>query len=103
MGDVFFSVDPDGLDRLQAQLGALRETMQNSGNVAVSFEPLDLGPDQNVWNALQGFHDNWSNGLAMIGHNISALVGLLAKAAADYRGTDEQIAQAAQPTQGSGR
>lgn len=103
MGDVFFSVDPDGLDRLQAQLSTLRETMQNSANVAVSFEPLDLGPDQNVWNALQGFHDNWSNGLAMIGHNISALVGLLAKAAADYRGTDEQIAQAAQPTQGSGR
>lgn len=27
MGDVFFNGDPDGLDRLQAQLSALRETM----------------------------------------------------------------------------
>lgn len=26
-GDVFFNVDPDGLDRLQAQLSTLRETM----------------------------------------------------------------------------
>lgn len=102
MSDVFFSVDPDALDGLRARLGALQEDMRSAGNIADSCAPLDLGPNQDVWNALQAFRGNWSNGLAMIGHNIDALVGLLAKAAADYRSTDEQIAQAAQPASGAG-
>lgn len=99
MSDVFFSVDPDGLDSLSAKLSAVQATMQNAGNVAGCCDPLDLGQD--VWIALQDFGNNWSNGLAMIGHNISALAGLLAKAAADYRGTDGQIARSAQPAPGA--
>jgi hypothetical protein len=100
MTDVSFSVDPDGLDRLRAQLGAIESGMQDSGTMAGAYDPLDLGPNEDVWNALQAFHNDWSNGLSMIKHNIGQLLGLLARAAEDYRGTDDQIAQTATPQPG---
>ena len=101
MSDVCFSVDPDGLDALRGHLTAIESGMQEIGNTAGSCEPLDLGPNLDVWNTLQSFHNDWSNGLSMISHNVEALLDLLAKAAEDYRGTDVQIAQAATPQTGT--
>jgi hypothetical protein len=97
VAEVWFTVDPEGLDALRAQLAAIQSGMQNIGNEAGAYDPLDLGPNADVWNELQSFHNNWSDGLAMIGHNLQALLGLLASAAAGYRQTDEQIAQSATP------
>jgi hypothetical protein len=95
MPDVFFTVDPDGLAALRSQLAHIQSGMQDIGNAVESYDPLDFGPDHAVWNALQTFQAGWSNGLAKIGRNLTALENLLEKAAADYRGTDQQIAQAA--------
>ena len=95
MPDVFFTVDPDGLEALRSQLEHIQNGMQDAGNVVDSYSPLDFGPDDAVWNALQTFQVAWSSGLAKIRQNLSALEALLDKAAADYRGTDQQIAQAA--------
>ena len=95
MPDVFFTVDPDGLEALRSQLEHIQNGMQDIGNAVDSYNPLDFGPDDAVWNALQTFQANWSSGLARIGRNLAALETLLDKAAADYRGTDQQIAQTA--------
>jgi hypothetical protein len=100
MADVFFSVDPDGLDTLRGQLSSIESGMRDIDHVVSAYGPLDLGPNPDVWNALQSFHGDWSNGLAIITRNVAALVGLLAKAAEDYRGTEDQIAQAATPQAG---
>jgi hypothetical protein len=98
MPDVFFTVDPDGLQALRSQLERIQSGMQDVENLADSYDPLDFGPDDTVWNVLQDFQSDWSNGLASIGRNLTALGTLLDKAAADYRGTDQQIARtAAQP------
>jgi hypothetical protein len=94
MPDVFFTVDPDGLDSLRSQLDRIGAGLQEIGQVAGSYEPLELGPDPAVWDALQNFDAGWSDGIAMIRRNLTALEGLLGTAAADYRGTDQQIAQA---------
>jgi len=101
VADVWFTVNPDGLDALRGQLTAIHSGMQNVGNEAGSYDPLDLGPNADVWNALQDFHNDWSNGLAMIGRNLGALLRLLADAAAGYRQTDDQIAQSAGPSPGA--
>jgi hypothetical protein len=95
MPDVFFTVDPDGLDSLRGQLDRIGVGLQEIGQVAGSYDPLDLGPDPAVWDALQHFDGSWSDGITMIRNNLAALEGLLGKAAADYRGTDQQIAQTA--------
>jgi hypothetical protein len=100
MADVCFSVDPDGLDTLRARLSAIESGMRDIGQVVSGYGPLDLGPNPDVWNALQSFHGDWSDGLAVITRNVAALAGLLAKAAGDYRGTEDQIAQAAAPQTG---
>jgi hypothetical protein len=100
MADVSFSVDPDGLDRLHGQLSAIESGMQNIGNDAACYDPLDLGPNADVWNALQQFHNDWSNGMSMIKHNIGQLLKLLGQAADDYRGTEDQISQSATPQSG---
>jgi hypothetical protein len=97
MGHVSFSVDPDQLDLLSGQLQTIESGMQNSGNMVAVCDPHELGPNVDVWNALQHFQDDWSNGLFMITDNIARLLKLLAQAAESYRGTDEQIAQAATP------
>jgi hypothetical protein len=94
MPDVFFTVDPDGLDSLRSQLNRIGTDLQEIGQVAGSYRPLELGPDPAVWDALQHFDASWSDGIAAIRRNLTALEGLLGKAAADYRGTDRQIAQA---------
>lgn len=94
MPDVFFTVDPDGLDSLRSQLDRIGTGLQEIGQVAGSYHPLELGPDPAVWDALQKFDASWSDGIAAIRRNLTALEGLLGKAAADYRGTDQQIAQA---------
>lgn len=95
MPDACFTVDPDGLQALRSQLERIQDGIQNVENAADSYNPLDFGPDDTVWNALQAFQSDWSNGLAKIGQNLTALETLLDKAAEDYRGTDQQIAQAA--------
>lgn len=101
MTEVSFTVDPEGLDTLRARLTAVESRMQGIGDTAASYPWQDLGPDPGVFNALGSFNSDWSNGLAMISHNIQALTGLLANAAGDYRGTDDQIAQAAVPQGGT--
>ena len=103
MADVRFSVEPDGLDALRAQRSAIESGMRDIGHVVSAYGPLDLGPNPDVWNALQSFHTDWSDGLAVITRNVAALVGLLARAAGDYRGTEDQIAQAAVPQTGPAR
>jgi Excreted virulence factor EspC, type VII ESX diderm len=95
MPDVFFTVDPDGLDSLRSQLDRIGTGLQEIGQVAGSYHPLELGPDPAVWDALQKFDASWSAGVATIRRNLTALEGLLGTAAADYRGTDQQIAQTA--------
>lgn len=95
MADVFFTVDPDGLDALRGRLDHVQADLRDIGRIAGSCNPLDLGPDGAVWNALQRFDASWSSGLAVIGRNLTSLESLLDKAAADYRGTDEQIARGA--------
>jgi hypothetical protein len=95
MADVFFTVDPDGLDALRGRLDHVEAGLRDIGRIADSYSPLDFGPGGAVWNALQKFDASWSNGLAAIGQNLTSLENLLDKAATDYRGTDEQIAQAA--------
>ena len=95
MPDVFFTVDPDGLEALRSQLEHIQSGMQDIGNAVDSYSPLDLGPDNGVWNALHAFQAGWSSGLAKIRQNLSALETLLDKAAGNYRSTDQQIAQAA--------
>ena len=69
--------------------------MRDIGRIADSYSPLDFGPDDAVWNALQTFQVAWSADSPKIRQNLSALETLLDKAAGDYRGTDQQIAQAA--------
>ena len=95
MPDAFFTVDPDRLDSLRQQLGRVTGGLQDIGPVAGSHDPLELGPDPAVWDALRNFEGSWSDGLAMIRRNLTALESLLGTAAADYRDTDQQIAQAA--------
>lgn len=101
MTEVSFTVDPEGLDTLRGQLNAIESRMQGIGGTVDSYPWQELGPNANVHNALQSFSSDWSNGLAMISHNIQALTELLANAAGDYRGTDNQIAQAAVPPAGA--
>jgi hypothetical protein len=95
MPDAFFTVDPDGLQALRSQLAHIQSGMRDVGNAADSYNPLDFGPDDAVWNALQAFQSDCSDSLAKIGQNLTALETLLGKAAEDYRGTDQQIAQTA--------
>jgi hypothetical protein len=93
--DVFFTVDPDGLDSLRSQLDRIGTGLEEIGQVASSYQPHELGPDPAVWDALQKFDASWSDGITMIRKNLTALEGLLGTAATDYRDTDQQIAQTA--------
>ncbi len=43
MPDVFFTVDPDGLDALKSQLEHIQGGMQDTGNAVDAYSPLDLG------------------------------------------------------------
>lgn len=95
MPGVFFTVDPDGLAALRSQLEHIQSGMQDIGNAVDGYSPLDIGPDNAVWNALQAFQSDWSSGLAKIGKNLTAMETLLDEAATDYRGVDQQIAQGA--------
>jgi hypothetical protein len=95
MLDAFVTVDPDGLEALKSQLEHIQSGMQGIGNAVGAYSPLDLGPDDKVWNALQAFQSDWSSGLAKIDKNLTAMETLLAEAATDYRSTDQQIAQGA--------
>ncbi len=100
MTEVSFTVDPEGLDTLRSRLGAIESCMQSMGQTVSSYPWQDLGSSPDVYEALQNFSSNWSNGLALISHNVQALTKLLTNAAGDYRGTDDQIAQAAKAPAG---
>ena len=95
MPDVFFTVDPDGLEALRSQLEHIQSGMQDIGNAVDGYSPFDLGRDNAVWNALQGFQSDWSSGLGKIGKNLIAMATLLDEAATAYLRTDQQIAQGA--------
>jgi hypothetical protein len=94
MTEVSFTVDPENLDALRGRLGAIESCMQGMGRTDSTYPWQELGSSPDVYEALQNFSSNWSNGLALISHNIQALTKLLTSAAGDYRGTDDQIAQA---------
>jgi hypothetical protein len=93
--DVFFTVDPDGLQALRSQLEHIQSGMQDIGNAVNGYSPLDIGPDNAVWNALHAFESDWSSGLAKIGKNLTAMETLLDEAATAYNNTDQEIAQGA--------
>jgi hypothetical protein len=95
MPDVFFTVDPGGLQALRSQLEHIQSGMQDIGNAVDGYSPLEIGPDDAVWNALHTFESDWSSGLAKIGKNLTAMETLLDEAATAYSSTDQQIAQGA--------
>jgi len=99
--DVIFSVNPDGLEMLRAHLADIVAGMTYTGNIGAGYEPLELGPDCAVWDALTSFHSDWSDGMAMISGNVRALTSMLAQAANAYRQVEALIVREATP--GGGR
>lgn len=95
MNDAAFTVDPDGLDALSGRLGEVVAGMQGMGVAVSAYDPLDLGPDTGVWQALQDFTGAWSTGLAAISSDVTGLRERLTGASAGYCGTESQIVQAA--------
>lgn len=98
--DVIFRVNPDGLEMLRAHLADIVAGMNDTGNICAGYEPLELGPDSAVWDALASFHGDWSDGMAMIRGNVSALTSMLACAADDYRRVESLIIREATPDGG---
>ena len=68
--------------------------MRAAGDLVGSYQPLDLGPNPDVRDALTAFQDESSTAVATIRANLDTLQNLLAQAAAGYRATDSQAAQA---------
>jgi hypothetical protein len=101
MSDASFTVDPDGLDALNGRLGEVVAGLQGMDVTLSAYDPLDLGPDDGVWHALQGFTGAWSSRLETISRDVSALQDRLTGAAGGYRATESQIVQAASPADGS--
>jgi uncharacterized phage infection (PIP) family protein YhgE len=97
MSEVSFTVDPQSLDSLRGRLDSIESRMTGIGGTIDSYPWQDLATTDDVHNALQSFSSDWSNGLALISHNIQQLTKLLSKASTDYQGTDDQVAQAATP------
>jgi hypothetical protein len=101
MSDVSFTVDPDGLDALNGRLSEVVAGLKGMDVALSAYDPLDLGPDGSVWDALQGFTGAWSSSLGAISSDVSALQDRLTGAAGGYRTTEGQIAQATTPPGGS--
>lgn len=97
---VTFSVDPEGLAQLHDNLNAVHSLMQNIGQFALPYDKADLGPDGRVWDALQSFHDSWSNGFNVIEGDMEGILERLAAAAPAYRQVDDSVLKAESP-QGS--
>ncbi|HEX3753146.1 MAG TPA: type VII secretion target [Streptosporangiaceae bacterium] len=100
MSEVSFTVDPDSLDTLGSRLSGIESRMQSAGDAVNGYSWTDLGPTPDVHSALQKFSSDWAKGLKTISSTIDQLTKRLGAAASDYRGTDNQIAQAA--TSGNG-
>lgn len=95
MDNAGFTVDPDGLDALNARLGEVVADMQAMDVAVGAYYPLDLGPDAGVSNALQDFTGAWSTQLTAIRDDVGGLQERLTEASRGYHGTESQIVQAA--------
>lgn len=94
-----FQVDPSSLEGLARQLDAVQSQMSQIGDVAARVSPVDLG-SLDVYSALQDFHNDWSQGLAKIGGNISGVTDRLTAAAKSYDHAETSVKHAARPQQG---
>lgn len=95
MSDVFFTADPDGLDALSQRLSSIQDGMQGLTVAVENYAPSDLSPSGDVWAALKGLNQAWSDGLKVINGNVSALQQRLSGASALYRVTEQKIGDAA--------
>jgi hypothetical protein len=95
MTEVYFTADPDGLDALNRRLANIEDNMQGLTVAVDRYEPSDLSPSGNVWNALQALNEAWSERLKVINGNVGALQQRLANASALYRRAEEKIGDAA--------
>jgi hypothetical protein len=96
MSEVSFTADPDGLEALSQRLSSLEDGMRGFTVAVDAYAPSDLSPSGDVWNALQAFGRDWSDGLQVINANVSALQQRLASASMFYRSTEQKIGTAAQ-------
>jgi len=103
MDNACFTVNPDGLDALSARLGELVSAMAGMDVTVSMYNPLDLGPDTGVWQALEDFSGAWASNLARVGHDVADLRDRLAAASGAYRGTEAQITRAAAAPPGAAR
>ena len=90
-----FTVDPDGLDALNSRLGEVVAGRQGMSVAVSAYYPLDLGPNASVSTALQDFTDSWFMRLTGISNEVTELQRGLTEAAGGYRGTEDEIVQAA--------
>jgi len=94
---VRFTVDPEGLAALHDQLVGIQADMQNIGSFTGNHDPLDLGTNDDVFNSLQNFYNQWSNGLSIVTDDMTAIVESLATAAEGYAKTENSIVTAETP------
>jgi Excreted virulence factor EspC, type VII ESX diderm len=90
--DISFRVNPDELDVLRRQLDDVVAGMNAAGNSCTGYQAADLGPTAAVWNSLERFHGDWSDGVAKIKQNVAGLAARLSEAARAYRELDGRIA-----------
>jgi hypothetical protein len=95
MTDAFFTADPDGLDSLSQRLTGIADNMQGLAVDIDRYEPSDLSPSGDVWDALKALNEEWSKALSTINGNVSALQQRLAGAGKLYREADQQISDVA--------
>jgi hypothetical protein len=95
MTDAFFTADPDGLDALSQRLTSIADSMQGLAVDIDRYQPSDLSPSGDVWDALKALNEEWSKALATINGNVSALQLRLAGASKLYREADQAISDVA--------
>jgi hypothetical protein len=95
MTDAYFTADPDGLDALSQRLTGIADSMQGLAVDIDRYEPDDLSPSGDVWDALKALNDEWSKALSAINENVSALQLRLAGASKLYREADQQLSDVA--------
>jgi hypothetical protein len=95
-----FTVDPQSLEALAGRLSGVESQMSRIGDVAAEVSPTQLG-SADVFNALQDFHNDWSQGLDKISGNIGGVRARLSAAAQHYGETESGIVRAASPGGGA--